>query len=75
MHFHDIVSLTSTSDDVSRLRFPRDIESAKDLGRLLSKYKDTHYYTVLTAVCFTYILYPHISVSSRHSGIVGVWGL
>ena len=46
------------SEDVSRLKLPRDIHEAKDLGRLLSKYKNTHYGTVLGAVVATYVLYP-----------------
>ena len=46
------------SNDMSRLRFPRSLDAAKDLGRLLSKYKDTHYFTVLGGVTATYILYP-----------------
>lgn len=47
---------------MSHLRFPRSIESAKELGRLLSKYKDTHYFTVLGSVVTTYILYPTILI-------------
>lgn len=42
-------------DDVSRLKLPRDIDDAKDLGRLLSKYKNTHYHTVLAAMFATYV--------------------
>ena len=52
-------------EDMSHLRFPRTIDSAKDLGRLLSKYKDTHYFTVLGSVVTSYILYPAILVSMR----------
>lgn len=46
------------SNDMSRLKFPQSLDTAKDLGRLLSKYKDTHYFTVLEGVAATYILYP-----------------
>lgn len=42
-------------EDFSRLKLPRTIEDAKDVGRLLSKYKDTHYFTVLAAVVSTYV--------------------
>lgn len=47
-----------SSEDSSRLRWPRDLDSVKDLARLLSKYKNTHYGTVLSAVFITYVLYP-----------------
>lgn len=42
-------------DDVSRLKLPRNIEDAKELGQLLSKYKNTHYFTVLGGVTATYV--------------------
>jgi hypothetical protein len=45
-------------EDSSRLKWPRDLDSVKDLARLLSKYKNTHYFTVLSAVFIIYILYP-----------------
>ncbi len=38
--------------------FPMDIEGAKDVGRVLSRYKETHYYTVLLGMVIVYILYP-----------------
>ena len=46
------------SEDLAHLRFPRSLDAAKDLGQLLSKYKDTHYFTVLGGMATTYILYP-----------------
>lgn len=45
-------------EDSLRLRLPRTIDDAKDLGRLLSKYKDSYYFTVLSSFLLTYILYP-----------------
>jgi len=45
-------------EDIEQLRFPNSLDAAKELGRLLSKYKDTHFGTVLTAFVTTYILYP-----------------
>ncbi|XP_065911061.1 transmembrane protein 41B-like [Dysidea avara] len=42
-------------EDTRQLRLPREINDAKDLGRLLSKYKDSHYYTVLSSYFLTYI--------------------
>jgi len=47
-------------EDTQRLKLPREINDAKDLGRLLSKYKDSHYYTVLSSFFLTYILYPWV---------------
>lgn len=44
-----------SDEDASQLKLPRSLDDAKDLGRLLSKYKDTHYYTVLGAVVITYV--------------------
>ena len=63
---------------MSRLRLPRTIDDAKDLGRLFSKYKDTHYYTVLGAIVATYILYPsnrievysHVCVAAKHCAYI-----
>lgn len=45
-------------EDLARFRYPTDLDTAKDLGRVLSKYKNTHYNTVLMAVVVTYVLYP-----------------
>ena len=49
-------------EDLARFRYPTDLDTAKDLGRVLSKYKDTHYNTVLMAVVVTYVLYPFSNV-------------
>lgn len=52
-------------EDIQRLRFPNSLDAAKELGRLLSKYKDTHFGTVFIAVMTTYILYPlHADMST-----------
>ncbi|XP_048463152.1 transmembrane protein 41B-like [Rhincodon typus] len=37
---------------------PKDMDDAKALGKVLSKYKDTYYVQVLVAYFTTYILYP-----------------
>ena len=60
---------------MSHLRFPRSIDSAKELGRLLSKYKDTHYFTVLGSVITTYVLYPTVLTVLRsvYGCMVWVW--
>ena len=41
-----------------KVKLPRDIDDAKELGRVLSKYKDTYYYEVMSAFFITYVLYP-----------------
>ena len=41
-----------------KFRFPTNLEGAKDVGRVLSRYKDSHYYTVLGGMLVVYILYP-----------------
>ena len=53
-----VVCTSSPREDVARLRLPQSIEDAKDLGTLLSKYKETHYSAVVGAVVVTYVLYP-----------------
>lgn len=40
------------------IKLPRDIEDAKRLGNVLSRYKDKFYIQVLGAYFITYILYP-----------------
>ena len=42
----------------SRIKLPRDLEDAKDLGRVLSSYKDDYFTQVLLGFVVTYILYP-----------------
>ncbi|CAG2067759.1 unnamed protein product, partial [Timema podura] len=42
------------------IKLPWDIEDAKQLGRVLDKYKERYFFEVLTAIVVTYILYPFI---------------
>ncbi|CAK8686313.1 unnamed protein product [Clavelina lepadiformis] len=42
-------------DEYSKVKLPKNIEDAKELGRVLSKYKDSNYYEVITAFFITYI--------------------
>ncbi len=44
------------------MKLPRNINDAKLLGKVLSKYTDTYYVQVLGACIVTYILYPSIAV-------------
>ncbi|XP_002130177.2 transmembrane protein 41B isoform X1 [Ciona intestinalis] len=42
-------------DEKAKVKLPRDMEDAKELGRVLSKYKDMYYYEVTSAFFITYI--------------------
>lgn len=48
----------SPSDEMEKIKIPKDMEDAKALGTVLSKYKDTYYTQVLVAYFATYVLYP-----------------
>ncbi len=40
------------------IQLPKNIEAAKNLGKVLQKYKERHYAVVLGGYFITYILYP-----------------
>lgn len=42
------------------MKLPFHIEDAKNLGKLLERYKDLYYFQVLAGLFITYILYPSI---------------
>lgn len=46
------------SDEMQNIKIPKDMDDAKALGTVLSKYKDTYYTQVLIAYFTTYVLYP-----------------
>lgn len=48
----------SHRDERGKMKIPKDMDDAKALGTVLSKYKDTYYTQVLVAYFATYILYP-----------------
>ncbi len=48
----------SCRDEREKIKIPKDMDDAKALGTVLSKYKDTYYTQVLLAYFATYILYP-----------------
>ena len=50
--------VVSFSDEMEKIKIPKDMDDAKALGTVLSKYKDTYYSQVLVAYFATYILYP-----------------
>uniref|UniRef100_A0A3Q3XA65 Transmembrane protein 41B n=1 Tax=Mola mola TaxID=94237 RepID=A0A3Q3XA65_MOLML len=47
-----------SNDEMEKIKIPKDMDDAKALGTVLSKYKDTYYTQVLVAYFATYILYP-----------------
>lgn len=46
------------SDEMEKIKIPKDMDDAKALGTVLYKYKDTYYTQVLVAYFATYVLYP-----------------
>jgi len=44
------------------MKLPINIEDAKNLGKLLGRYKDLYYFQVLAGLFITYILYPYYSI-------------
>ena len=46
------------SDVMEKIKIPKDMDDAKALGTVLSKYKETYYTQVLVAYFATYVLYP-----------------
>lgn len=45
-------------DERQHMKLPFHIEDAKNLGKLLERYKDLYYFQVLAGLFITYILYP-----------------
>lgn len=46
------------SSEIKHMKLPKNMEEAKNLGKLLSRYKDKYYYVVLGGYFASYILYP-----------------
>lgn len=46
------------SEEMEKIKIPKDMDDAKALGTVLSKYKDTYYTQVLVAYFASYVLYP-----------------
>lgn len=49
-------------DEVAFLKLPRDIDDAKNLGRVLARYKDQYFFTVLSAFFMTYIFLQSFAI-------------
>lgn len=45
-------------DEMEKIKIPKDMDDAKALGTVLSKYKDTYYTQVLVAYFATYVFQP-----------------
>ena len=45
-------------EEVKKVKIPKNMDDAKELGKVLYKYKDSNYYEVMGAFFITYILYP-----------------
>lgn len=50
-------------EEKQRVKLPMSLEDAKQLGRVLTKYRSDHYPQVLALVTLVYILYPFTSWS------------
>ncbi|XP_023223290.1 transmembrane protein 41B-like [Centruroides sculpturatus] len=46
------------SDEIQYMKLPQNIDDAKNLGKVLSHYKDRYFFTVLGGYFVMYILYP-----------------
>ena len=51
-----------SDEDVGKVKLPRSLDDAKDLGRVLSRYKDDYYPHVLTAFVLTYIFLQSFAI-------------
>ncbi|VDK44189.1 unnamed protein product [Anisakis simplex] len=50
------------ADERADFKLPKDLDQAKKLGLLLSRYKDEHFYTVLFGVATVYILLQSFAI-------------
>uniref|UniRef100_A0A7E4USF5 Transmembrane protein 41B n=1 Tax=Panagrellus redivivus TaxID=6233 RepID=A0A7E4USF5_PANRE len=50
------------ADEKQHFKYPRNLDDAKALGKVLSKYKDQHFYTVLVGVAAIYIVLQSFAI-------------
>lgn len=50
--------MSISREEKKHVKLPWNIDDAKQLGLVLDKYKQKHYYEVLGGVFITYVLYP-----------------
>lgn len=61
-----------TPDELIHVKLPREIEDAKNLGRVISVYQTTHYWPVLWAWCCCYVFMQTFSIpGSTFCSILG----
>uniref|UniRef100_A0A915PTJ0 BING4 C-terminal domain-containing protein n=1 Tax=Setaria digitata TaxID=48799 RepID=A0A915PTJ0_9BILA len=57
-----VVGMAFNNDERADFKLPKDLEQAKRLGLVLSKYKDKHYYTVLFGISTVYIMLQSLAI-------------
>ena len=45
-------------DEKAHIKLPTNLDDAKNMGLVLTKYRKDHYYQVLSAFFLSYVLYP-----------------
>ena len=53
------------SADREKFKLPKTLDEAKDLGRVLSNYKDDFFLHVVLGFMITYILYPFLCMNEQ----------
>lgn len=51
-----LISKLTFRAEKKNLKIPFDIEDAKQLGRVLDRYKDLYYFEVMMGICLLYLL-------------------
>lgn len=51
-----------STDDAAKVKLPKSLDDAKDLGKVISSYKDDYYPHVLTAFTLTYIFLQSFAI-------------
>jgi uncharacterized membrane protein YdjX (TVP38/TMEM64 family) len=51
-----------TSEQKAKLKLPQSIDDVKELGEVISEYKDSHYYTVMLGFSLVYIFLQSFSI-------------
>lgn len=54
---HVDILFSRLRSEKKNLKIPFDIEDAKELGRVLDRYKDLYYFEVMTGICLIYLLW------------------
>lgn len=65
----------SFRSEKENLKIPFDIEDAKQLGRVLDRYKDLYYFEVMTGICLLYLLWVIFETFSHDISASGTFGV